>query len=95
MVSNVRPGLLGDVSSGNMIPYGLSVTVADIVLTDGQSLEHVGVTPDVLLLPTAADLRDRRDPVLARAVELAGGRISPEKAGTLFPPEVELKSTHD
>jgi len=94
MVSNVRPGLLGDVSSGNMIPYGLSVTVADMILSDGQSLEHVGVTPDVLLLPTAADLRDRRDPVLARAVELAGGRISPEKAGTLFPPEVELKSTH-
>ena len=27
------------------------------------------------------------------AVELAGGRISPEKAGLLFPPEVELKST--
>lgn len=95
MVSNVRPGLLGDVSSGNMIPYGLSVTIADIILSDGQSLEHVGVTPDVLLLPTAADLRDRRDPVLARAVELAGGRISPEKAGLLFPPEVELKSTHD
>jgi C-terminal processing protease CtpA/Prc len=94
MVSNVRPGLLGDVSSGNMIPYGLSVTIADILLSDGQSLEHVGVTPDVLLLPTAADLRDRRDPVLARAVELAGGRISPEKAGLLFPPEVELKSTH-
>jgi len=94
MVSNVRPGLLGDVSSGNMIPYGLSVTVADMILSDGQSLEHVGVTPDVLLLPTAADLRDRRDPVLARAVELAGGRISPEKAGMLFPPEVELKSTH-
>jgi carboxyl-terminal processing protease len=94
MVSNVRPGLLGDVSSGNMIPYGLSVTIADILLSDGQSLEHVGVTPDVLLLPTAADLRDRRDPVLARAVELAGGRISPEKAGQLFPPEAELKSTH-
>jgi C-terminal processing protease CtpA/Prc len=94
MVSNVRPGLLGDVSSGNMIPYGLSVTIADILLTDGQSLEHVGVTPDVVLLPSAADLRDRRDPVLARAVELAGGRISPEKAGLLFPPEAELKSTH-
>jgi carboxyl-terminal processing protease len=94
MVSNVRPGLLGDVSSGNMIPYGLSVTVADIILTDGQSLEHVGVTPDVPLLPTAADLRDRRDPVLARAVELAGGRITPERAGALFPPEAELKSTH-
>jgi hypothetical protein len=48
----------------------------------------------VLLLPTAADLRDRRDPVLARAVELAGGHLSPEKAGQLFPPENEIRSTH-
>ena len=94
MVSTHRPGLLGDASSGNMIEYGLSVTEADIVLTDGQSLERTGVMPDVLVLPTAADLRERRDPALARAIELAGGQITPEKAGTLFPPEIELKSTH-
>lgn len=94
MVSTHRPGLLGDASSGNMIQYGLSVTEADIVLTDGQSLEHAGVTPDVLVLPTPADLRERRDPALAKAVELAGGQLTPDKAGTLFPPEVELKSTH-
>ena len=93
MMSTQRPGLLGDQSSGNMIQYGLSVTEADIIMADGRSLEHVGVTPDELLLPTAADLRVRRDPVLARAVELAGGRMTPEKAGSLFPPEVELKST--
>lgn len=95
MVSTHRPGLLGDASSGNMIQYGLSITEADIVLTDGQSLEHTGVTPDVLLLPTPADLRERRDPALARAIELAGGQLTPEKAGMLFPHEVELKSTHD
>ena len=93
MMSTQRPGLLGDQSSGNMIQYGLSVTEADIIMADGQSLEHVGVTPDVMLLPTAEDLRTRRDPVLARAVGLAGGRMAPEKAGLLFPPEVELKST--
>lgn len=93
MMSTQRPGLLGDQSSGNMIQYGLSVTEADIIMGDGQSLEHVGVMPDVVLLPTAADLRERRDPVLARAIELAGGRMSPEKAGQLFPPEAELKST--
>ena len=93
MMSTQRPGLLGDQSSGNMIQYGMSVTEADIIMADGRSLEHVGVTPDLVLLPTAEDLRQRRDPVLARAVELAGGRMAPEKAGLLFPPEVELKST--
>jgi C-terminal processing protease CtpA/Prc len=84
-----RPGLLGDMSSGNMIPYGASITDSDIILSDGKSLEHVGVIPDELLLPTAADLAAKRDPVLARAATLAGAELSAEKAGTLFPPELE------
>jgi len=48
--------------------------------------ERVGVTPDILLLPTGADLAAHRDPVLAKAVEMAGGRMDPETAGRLFPP---------
>jgi carboxyl-terminal processing protease len=89
MVSNFIPGLLGDVSSGNMVLYGASITIADLIMADGKSLEHVGVTPDEKLLPTAADLAARRDPVLARAAALLGLSLDAEKAGTLFPPELE------
>jgi C-terminal processing protease CtpA/Prc len=91
MRSIFRPGLLGDMSSGNMIPYGASITDADFILSDGKSLEHSGVTPDVIVLPTAADMAARRDPALARAVALAGAGLSAEKAGSLFPIELELR----
>lgn len=70
-----------------VVPYGVSITSADIIMTDGKSLEHAGVTPDETKLPTAADLAAKRDPVLAYAASLLGVKLSPEKAGELFPVE--------
>ena len=65
--------------------YGVSVTKADMIMKDGNSLEKAGVTPDVVVLPTGEDLANNRDPALAKAVELAGGKITPDEAGKLFP----------
>jgi carboxyl-terminal processing protease len=67
--------------------YGASITEADIIMTDGKSLEHVGVTPDEIRLPTATDLAAQKDPVLAYAASLIGVTITPEKAFALFPLE--------
>jgi len=70
-----------------VIFYSASITDADLLMKDGKSLEKLGVSPDELVLTTAADLAAQRDPVLARATELVGLKITPEKAGTLFPVE--------
>lgn len=72
---------------GRVIFYGASITDADIKMTDGQSLERKGVNPDTLILPTASDLANGRDPVLAQAAEMLNVKISPEEAGSLFPYE--------
>jgi carboxyl-terminal processing protease len=95
-----RGTVLGDHSSGSVMEsqqfsyrsgtdivsfFGASITEADLIMTDGKSLEHVGVTPDEVMLPGADDLANGRDPVLARAADELGVKMSPEQAGTLFP----------
>jgi carboxyl-terminal processing protease len=84
MRSKYYPFQLG---ADTVIFYAASITDADIMMSDGKSLEGVGVTPDKLLLPTGADLAAGRDPVLAYAASLANVKLEPEKAGAMFPIE--------
>jgi carboxyl-terminal processing protease len=94
--------VIGDHSSGSVMEakeydeqsgtdivsfYGASVTEWNLIMTDGKTLEHTGVTPDEVVLPTAEDIANRRDPVLARAAEVLGVKISAEEAGKAFPYE--------
>ena len=63
-----------------VLQYGMSVSVADVIMSDGQRLENVGVIPDHLVLPTAEDLASNRDPQMAKALELVGVQVTPEQA---------------
>jgi C-terminal processing protease CtpA/Prc len=66
------------------IGYGFSITIADLIMKDGQRLEKIGVTPDEMVLATAMDLAKQRDPVLSRAAKSLGFQLTPEAAGKIF-----------
>jgi len=96
-----RGVVLGDQSSGSVmraklheyatgtnlayVPFAASITDSDLIMGDGLSLEHSGVIPDEIILPSPNDLAANRDPVIARGAELAGVKLTPEAAGGLFP----------
>ena len=80
-------GYSGQMGAERMIFFGASITNADVIMTDGKSLEKTGVTPDELITPTAEDLAAGRDPVLARAAAILGVKLDPKTAGTMFPLE--------
>ena len=97
-----RGVVLGDHSSGRVMEamhyqyqlgatavifYGASITDADLIMTDGKSLEHVGVEPDKLLIPSVGAIATGHDPVLAYAAGQVGVKIDPAEAGKLFPYE--------
>ena len=68
-----------------IVAYGMSMTHADVIMTDGKSLEHVGVTPNLVLLPSGLALSQGHDPVLAEAFKLLGENVTAEQAGKFFP----------
>lgn len=69
--------------------FAISITDADILMTDGKSLEKEGVTPDQKLLMSGLALATSQDPVLSIAASKVGVKLDPKKAGALFPIEWE------
>lgn len=82
-VGQIIPLSLG--SADKFTSFGVGVTVAKIVMSDGASVEGIGVTPEHVVIPSHEDLYQRRDPLLARVLALIGHELTPEAAGQLFP----------
>lgn len=81
-----RATIIGDKSSGRVevsrffanelgaytaIPYGTYISVGRAVFPDNEELEGKGVTPDIQCLPTGDQMREKKDPCIAKAVSLA------------------------
>jgi carboxyl-terminal processing protease len=74
---NARGRLLGRMSNGSVLegqafplPDGgqVKVPVSDFVRPSGRRIEGVGVEPDIRVIPSLAEIRAGRDPVVERAV---------------------------
>ncbi len=61
--------------------FGMSVTIADVIMSDGSRLEKVGVVPDFPIQPTGLALKQKMDPVFFFAASKMGVEITPENAG--------------
>ncbi len=60
--------------------YGAQTTVAQVRFPDGKDIEKIGVTPDLMCIPEAADLVAKRDPCYGLAMttlkaKLAGSSV--------------------
>ncbi len=102
-----RGQIIGDVSAGavmmsksytstlgnDSIIYGASITAADVIMPDGKTIEHVGVTPDTIVLLTGEDIAKSRDPVISEAVKQLGGDVSADEVGGWFEYEWKYNDT--
>ena len=84
-----RGTIVGDRTAGKVVASRsfeyCSISVFDLLLGDGGRLEHIGVVPDKVILPTGNDMASKRDPVLSQAASILGGTLDPGRAGALFP----------
>jgi len=69
-----------------VVPYGISITNAEVILRDGARLEGVGVRPDHQVLPTGENLASGRDPVMGDALRRLGYPIPVQGVAIAFPP---------
>lgn len=64
--------------------FAVNLTVADLIMSDGNRLENVGVIPDYRVGPAAKALFEKSDPILAFSAKLFGANITAEDAGKFY-----------
>ncbi len=77
-------GHVHEVGFGRVWKYAVLVSTSDYIMADGKSLENIGVVPDEIILPSGLDLREERDPVMSRALELVGITVDAKIAARVF-----------
>ena len=86
LMTSITMGLFGPFTLADIkiTPYAMSVTIGDIIMSDGNRIEGVGVIPDVAIGPSGLALLNKADPVLARAATMLGAKLTAEQAGKFY-----------
>lgn len=80
--ADYHPLIRGDLA--DFTPFGMVITDRTAVMNDGYVIEGKGVGPDYLILPTHEEIYLGHDPVLAKALSIAGRKTTAEDAGKLY-----------
>ena len=56
--------------------YGAQTTIAHAVFPDGKDIEKIGITPDLMCIPEAADLVAKRDPCYGLAMTTLKAKLA-------------------
>lgn len=75
----------------NITLFLVNVTVSDLIMNDGKSLERIGVSPDTLIIPSAFSLVNQQDYTLSLAAREFGYKLSPAEAKKIFPSDDETE----
>ncbi len=81
--------------NGKKYEYGANITINNVIMNDGKSLEKVGVIPDVTVIPTGIDLAENRDVAFSFASSLFGVSLSSKEAFMLVAEKLTEKGTLD
>ena len=87
VMASITAGLFGRISVFSDIAYtltGMSVTIGDVIMSDGGRIEGVGVIPDEAIGPSGLGLASKADPVLAYAATMLKAKLTPELAGKFY-----------
>lgn len=76
-----------------VVPYGISITNADVVFRDGGRLEGTGIMPDVRIVPSGRQIASGSDPILGEALRRLGYPIPPQGVAAPFSPHsIEIEA---
>ena len=64
-----------------VVPYALNLTMGDLIMSDGNRLEDIGVIPDVAFGPNGKALAEKKDPLLALAARSFGAEVDGAQTG--------------